>query len=115
MPAVFGRASGDSVNVGDKVLVTTDGWFYGTNGRSYRGVWGTVTEIQNDQESLGIKTNAKSANWYLVVGGMLIAGCQVHYVCKCDTAPPETVSEFTVEQGVVINYERPSHIFNADA
>ena len=103
------------MEVGDKVLVTCDNWFYGPDGKSYRGAWGTVTEIQNDQESLGIKTNARSANWYVVVGGLLIAGCQVHYVCKCEKMPPDIVSDHSIVDGSVKHYERPTHIFNADS
>ena len=59
--------------IGTKMLVTTDNWFVGPNGESYKAAFGTVRAIRNDQESLGVRTNAKSTNWYLELGNMLIA------------------------------------------
>ena len=102
------------MTVGSKVLITCDNWFYGRDGKSYRSVWGTLDGIFNDQETLGVKTNAKSANWYAVVGGMIVAGCQIHYAMDCDELPPELVDDFTVVEGKVIHYTRPSHIYKAD-
>ena len=66
-------------------LVTTDEFFIGPDGRDYKAVWGEV-EILEDS-ILGIKTNARSSNWFLKVGHeqnyVIIAGCQVHYITKC--------------------------------
>lgn len=50
--------------IGDNVLVTTDGWFFGPDGRQYRGAWGTLHGVASDFETLGVKTNARSTNWY---------------------------------------------------
>ena len=99
---------------GSKVLVTTDNWFYGRDGKSYRCVWGTLGGVFGDQETLGIKTNSRSTNWYAVVGGMIVAGCQIHYAMDCPEAPPDEVDDHVVNDGNVVKYTRPSHIYKAD-
>ena len=102
---------------GTKVLVTTDSWFYAPDGKSYRAVYGTVRGVKDSQASLGIRTNSRSTNWYLDVGNMTIAGCQIHYVIACPV-PPEfgKVPDWnTKDDGGLNEYERPSAIYNADA
>lgn len=68
-------------------LITTNEFFIGPNGESYRSVFGNV-EVLTDDTIMGIKTNARSANWYAKVGTeenhIIIAGCQIHYCIKCD-------------------------------
>jgi len=80
------------IETGKKYLVTTDNWFFAPDGHSYKSVWGTAVAIQSDEEVLGIKTNRGSTNWYLLIGKMLIAGCQIHYAIQCDecTSPAFT-------------------------
>ena len=73
------------IQKGKKYLITTDNWFQAPDGQSYRSVYGTVTDVESDQDTLGIKTNRGSTNWYLVIGKMVIAGCQLHYAIQCDT------------------------------
>ena len=73
------------IETGKKYLITTDDWFQAPDGQSYRSVYGTVTAIESDQDTLGIKTNRGSTNWYLIIGKMVIAGCQLHYAIQCDT------------------------------
>jgi hypothetical protein len=72
--------------LGQKYLITTSNWFYGNDGQLYQAVYGTVLSILTDAETLGIKTNAKSTNWYVVVGNedinLTIAGCQIYYALK---------------------------------
>ena len=51
-----------------KYLITTFEWFTAPDGRQYRAVWGEVT-ILDDSRTLGVKTNAKSTNWYARVEG----------------------------------------------
>lgn len=78
--------------IGEKVLITTDAWFVAPNGEMYNAVFGTVQAIQSAEETLGIKTNSKSTNWYVQVGRMTIAGCQIHYCIRTDevsTIPPK--------------------------
>lgn len=104
-----------NVEIGSRVLVTTNGWFYGPDGKQYRGVFGTVKAVLSDQETLGIKTNQRSTNWYAEIGNATIAGCQIHYMVRCDEAPPATVEEEAIVDGVAKKYSRASCIFNADA
>lgn len=65
-------------------LVTTENWFIAPNGKQYKAAWGKV-EIHSSEKTLGVKTNAKSTNWYAIVGEgakrVIIAGCQIHYAC----------------------------------
>ena len=65
-------------------LITTDAWFFAPDGEQYRAVFGTVNDVFDDATTLGIKTNDKSTNWYISIGNMLIAGCQIHYVIRTD-------------------------------
>ena len=72
-----------------KYLITTDAWFTGPDGNDYRSVWGEVSILTD--EVLGIKTNARSANWFAKVGTekhhLIIAGCQIHYAMRCEERP----------------------------
>ena len=96
------------MNVGDQVLITCDNWFYAPDGQSYHAAWGTVRAVRQDSEVLGLKTNARSTNWYVELGNMIIAGCQIHYAVQC--ALPN-FAPTTDDQGK----EQSSRIFNADA
>ena len=101
--------------IGMKALVTTDNWFIAPNGENYRAAFGTVRAIRNDEQSLGIRTNAKSTNWYLELGNMLIAGCQIHYVIATPTAiTTGSIKTWKETQGGANEYERPTSIYNAD-
>ena len=71
-------------DIGEKYLITTNDWFYAPDGESYKAVYGTVRGIYSDAETLGIKTNARSTNWYVEIGNMLVAGCQIFYAIKTD-------------------------------
>jgi len=65
---------------GEFLLITTDSWFYGPDGRLYNGVWGKAKVIEF-KKILGFAPR-KSENWSLVFGGdrpVFIAGCQIHY------------------------------------
>ena len=87
VPATPNTPLASNIGVGDNVLVTTDNWFFAPDGRQYRAVWGELVGVFTDDEVLGIKTNRGSTNWYVVVGNMTVAGCQVHYAIKCDEEP----------------------------
>lgn len=100
---------------GMKVLVTTDNWFCGPDGLQYRAVYGTLIGVFTDQQVLGIKTNARSTNWYAQIGGCLIAGCQIHYACIAGDMPPARVPTWNTHDGKTIVDERPSDVLNADA
>lgn len=74
---------------GHKYLVTADGWFIAPDGQQYKAIWGAI-EILSDS-ILGVKTNARSANWYAKIGTdnnhVIVAGCQIHYAVKCENRP----------------------------
>ena len=61
---------------GKKYLITTHNWFLAPDGQEYRAVYGTVKEF------LGIDTNRHSTNWYVTIGDMIVAGCQVYYAIE---------------------------------
>lgn len=103
------------IEVGSKVLITTNEWFYAADGRSYRAVWGTVAAINSSEDTLGVRTNARSTNWYVQIGDMLVAGCQIHYVCAAPEPPPMTVRDHSIKDGEVLPFMRPTHCWNADA
>ena len=77
--------------VGETYLLTTNDWFVAPDGESYKAVFGTVHGILTDKDTLGVATNRHSSNWYVSIGNMLVAGCQIHYCIKTDkvrTTPP---------------------------
>ena len=101
---------------GKKVLVTTDCWFTAPDGENYNSVYGELIGVHSDADTLGIKTNAKSTNWYAQVGRMIVAGCQIHYAINCDGVDVnfgKSTQEATHE-GKCITSKRPSRIYNAD-
>ena len=100
---------------GMKVLVTVDNWFYGPDGRQYRAIYGTIIGVFSDEQTLGVKTNARSTNWYAQIGSCVVAGCQIHYAVAAGNPPSETATDWTTHEGKVIHYERPSAVLNADA
>jgi len=97
-------------------LISTDAWFYAPDGRQYRAVWGNVQ--MTDDSVLGIKTNARSSNWFAKVGPednhVIIAGCQIHYAVKCDRPHVGYTDEHTVEAGECKKYIRPTNIYIAE-
>lgn len=96
-------------------LITTNDWFYAPDGRQYRGVWGNVTILQDT--FLGVKTNARSANWFAKVGSdedhVIVAGCQIHYATFCPNRPdPEQlVDNFDITNGVVTEYQHKTLVY----
>lgn len=101
------------INIGDTVLATLDNYFFAPDGKQYRAVFGKVKAISGDQETLGIKTNARSTNWYATIGDMTIAGCQIHYVVKTEHCNTLDVEDFTTTDGVTNKFYRPSYIYDA--
>lgn len=100
-----------------KYLITTDAWFYGPDGKQYKGVWGEVRIVSD--AILGIKTNVRSSNWFAKVGTednhVIVAGCQIHYACKSENKPNVSLTEdYTIEAGEVKNYNRPTSIYIAE-
>lgn len=103
------------MQVGDKVLVTTDNWFFAPDGETYRAVWGTVRRCATAEATLGIRPNGRSTNWYLEVGNMVVAGCQIHYVVRCDSFNPEPPTVEGCHEGQQVVGKAPfTRIYNAD-
>lgn len=100
--------------IGQKYLVTTNNWFLAPNGKQYKAAHGTVKGILSDNETLGIQTNRHSSNWYLEIGSLIIAGCQIHYAIKSDECNFNPIEESTLHDGEFKLSERPSNIYNAD-
>lgn len=100
--------------VGEKYLVTCDNWFLAPDGKQYKAAHGTVKGVMSDSETLGIQTNRHSSNWYLEIGNLIIAGCQIHYAIKSDECNFNPVEESCIFEGDFKLSERPSNIYNAD-
>ena len=103
-----------SAMIGKKAIITTDEWFYAPCGGQYRAVFGTVHAIESSEETLGIKTNARSTNWYVRIGRMIVAGCRVHYIVATDECPPGEIKDVDITNGEVKSITRPTHVYNAD-
>ena len=102
------------IKKGDQYLITSDGWFYAPDGRKYRAVFGTVHGIRESQSTLGVKTNAKSTNWYVVIGNMILAGCQIHYAVKTENVDFGKINDSYYSENGLKEFERESEIYNAD-
>ena len=105
----------DMLKIGDKALITTDDWFYGPDGNQYKSVFGTIKGVHNSEETLGIKTNARSTNWYVTIGNMTIAGCQIHYIVKTDSVSEDApMSEIEHQGKIAIGEYARSRIYLSD-
>lgn len=107
----------NNLKVGTKALITTDGWFFGPDGELYKSVFGTIKGVYSSEETLGIKTNAKSTNWYVVIGNMTLAGCQIHYAIETDNVSfaPTTIEMQNSNDGKnMISKSATTRIYNAD-
>ena len=100
--------------IGKKYLINTDNWFYAPNGKHYKAVYGTIKGLKNSEESLGIVVNSRSKDWYLEIGNMIIAGCQIHYAIQSNYINLSDVPDYNTVEGLIKHFERPSHIYNAD-
>ena len=100
--------------VGKKYLITPDAWFLAPDGQEYKSVFGTVGAISNDEETLGIKTNGRSTNWYVSIGNMVIAGCQIHYCIQTDEVYRGEYVREEAHEGKVIETQVRSRIYMAD-
>ena len=100
----------NSYKIGDTYLVTTDDWFIASDGDQYKAVWGTLKAVETDK-ILGIQTNRHSANWFLVIGDMTVAGCQVHYTIKSPSCNFQPITRMVDGVGTE---ELKSWIYNAD-
>lgn len=104
-----------NLKIGAKFLITTNQWFLAPDGNEYRAVFGTVRAILDDEATLGIRTNRNSTNWYLLIGGMVIAGCQIHYAIATNDFDHGWAITWNVHEGRAIEIRVPCRIFDADA
>jgi hypothetical protein len=101
--------------IGCRYLLTTSEWFYGPDGKKYKAVFGVVHGIHKAEEYLPAKPSRTSENWFINIGNMTIAGCQVKYgvlVDEVDCGPIRErlwndVTKLYVEQ------ERDSEIYDS--
>jgi hypothetical protein len=100
-------------HIGKNVLVTTADWFYAPNGKSYRAVWGTLKGVKTAEDTLGIRPNGKSTNWYMQIGNMTIAGCQINYVVQTDAVHFGEVEDYQGHEGQYHKGVRPGAIYHA--
>lgn len=101
---------------GKNYLINTSEWFIAPDGDSYKAVWGTLWGVFSSEETLGAKTNARSTNWYVVIGNMTIAGCQIHYVMETENVnfePIEGEIDHNGERKSVMNTR--TRIYNANS
>lgn len=96
-----------------KVLITTQSWFFAPDGIQYRAVWGTLKGIHAAKDALGFQVNHSHANFYIHIGNTVIAGCQALYCIRCDNRP-----DFPSVRHVMYNNEcgmteikRPNEIY----
>lgn len=103
-----------NLEIGKKALITTNNWFHAPDGKQYKAVFGTIKSVLSDEETLGIKTNRGSTNWYVEIGDMTIAGCQIFYAVQTDKCNLGDYEDYQTssEQGIV-KYTSPSRIYNA--
>jgi hypothetical protein len=97
-----------------KYLITTDNWFTAPDGMQYRNVFGTARGIYSADDTLGLTTNRNSTNWYVSIGNMIIAGCQIHYVIQTDKVNEGDIQEDEQINGEIKKLTYRSKIYNAD-
>ena len=116
MPVASGYTRPSPSNwLGKKVLISTDNYFYAPDGNSYKAAHGTLIGILSDKETLGIPTNSRSTNWYIQLGGLLIAGCQIHYAILCDEVDYTPMTLENWHEGKLLHAPSDvSRIYNAD-
>ena len=104
-----------NIEIGKKALLTLDNWFYAPDGNTYRAVFGTVNAVKTAEETLGIRPNAKSTNWYVEIGNLTVAGCQVHFAVRTDVCSADRSHNWTSSAEVGCKeYDTPCSIYFAD-
>lgn len=103
-------------HIGKKVLITTQNWFTAPDGSDYKAVWGTLKAIHTSQDTLGFTPSRQNTNWYVEVGNMVIAGCQVFYLILSESEPNfDKADSYSIAPGqaAYTEYKRLSHIYKA--
>lgn len=103
----------DTPKMTGKYLINTDNWFTAPDGRQYKAVFGEVTILEDT--FLGVKTNARSSNWFVRVGSdeshVVIAGCQIHYSVKCESVHTRRIKYFEKNEDGAKEYDYDSRIY----
>lgn len=104
-----------NIEVGKKALITMEGWFTAPDGRQYKSAFGTVKGVYEAKEALGFSPGPRHVTWYIEIGNMTIAGCQVLYAVRCDECSFERAPNWSAsaEHGIK-EYKTPTQIYNAD-
>lgn len=98
--------------IGKKVLITTQNYFIGKDGKQYRSVHGTLNAIHEAGKTLGFIPNRAHANWFIEVGDMVIMGCQVMYLEQVECVNTASTKDWKDdEKGGIIEYSRPTLIY----
>ena len=100
--------------IGKKVLATSTSWFIAPDGRSYKCIYGTLHGVLSTEQELGFKPNLKHTNWFINIGKMVVAGCEILHVVQSDNCNLLHTNEFNTDNGVCKEYVRPTFIYNAD-
>ena len=104
------------MRVGKKFLLTTDNWFFAPDGENYRAVFGTIHGVLDAETCLGIKANRNSSNWFVAIGDMIVAGCQIHYATRAEAFNPlpSELVEIDHEGARMITSNAMTRIYDAD-
>ena len=101
--------------IGQKYLITTDNWFIAPDGNQYRAAFGTVSGIFKDEEALNLRVNRASANFFVQIGDLGIAGCQIHYCIKTDyVSLSPALREIEFNGQLILQNEYQTRIYQAD-
>lgn len=104
-----------NLEVGTKSLISTSEFFVAPNGKQYKSIYGTIKGVFSSKETLGVETNNKSTNWYVEIGNMTVAGCQIHYAIKAVDVNLSYAMNYTTDTANGIKeFQQPSLIYNAD-
>lgn len=100
--------------IGKKVLVSCSDWFIAPDGKEYKAAWGTLNGIVSD-EDMKLKMARMHANFYLLVGKFMIAGCEAKFVIESEQRPnTEESLGWTHHEGNLKTFSRPSLIYFAE-
>ncbi len=80
------------IESGKKYLVTLDSYFVAPDCEQYRAVWGEA-KVHEASRALGLKPT-RSTNWFLKVGTVGIAGCQIHFITECEERPKRKIGNY---------------------
>lgn len=99
---------------GKNVLVTTQNWFITPNGEEKKAIWGKLNGIFKDTDTLGFAVNRPNTNWYVSIGNMTVAGCQILYLVQSDECNFGDADGFYTHDGKPVVTPRPTFIYNAN-